>query len=278
MTNHIDLSALPAPRFAPQLSQAQVRTELLDEVQSRWPELTATVESEPIRIVLDAVAYVLWLWQERTNEAGKQTLLAFATGDNLTHLAAFYGVARLTDETDEALRHRVQLAPSALSVAGPEEAYEAHARGVEGVSDAKLLRTGPGAVSVAVLGDGEDRVPSAALLGEVRDALEDDDVRPVTDTVTVVAGAELAYGVTAVLSILSGPAVADVIAAATAALRAYAAEQSRLAVRVSRSGIIAALHVSGVWKVTLTAPAADVAPSFAQAPTLGAVDVTGVTA
>ena len=278
MPHHIDLSALPAPRFAPQLSQAQIRTELLDEVQSRWPELTATVESEPIRITLDAVAYVLWLWQERTNEAGKQTLLAYASGANLDHVAAFYGVERIQDETDEALRLRVQLAPSALSVAGPEEAYEAHARGVEGVSDAKLLRTGPGAVSVAVLGDGEDRVASAALVGAVEDALEDDEIRPVTDVVTVRAGEELAYDVAADLSILTGPAVADVIAAATAAVTAYATEQSRLGTRVSRSGIIAALHVPGVWKVALTEPAADLAPTFLQAPTLRDVTLQGITA
>ena len=274
MTHHIDLASLPAPRFAAALSVDELRDELITKVRADWEEFDATAESDPIRIVVDACAYALWIHQERTELAARRTLLAFAAGANLEHIAALFGIVKLADESDESLRARVLLAPAALSVAGPFAAYETHALAIQGVSAAGVNRPAVGEISVAILSTEDDRVPSAALVAAVQAALDDDDVRPATDDVTVIAGAELTYDVTAELSILPGPSEAVVRAAAEAALRAYAATQSGLGDPVTLSGLIAALVVNGVWKVALSAPAADLAPTYAQAPTLDTLTVT----
>lgn len=47
---------------------------------------------------------------------------------------------------------------------------------------------------------------------------------------------------------------------AEAALLAYLEDRRGLGRRISRSGILAALHVEGVETVALTLPAADIAP------------------
>ncbi|MNR19722.1 Baseplate J-like protein [compost metagenome] len=87
-------------------------------------------------------------------------------------------------------------------------------------------------------------------------ALNDEDVRPLCDTVEVVAAAITPYTVSATLTFYSGPDMALVRDTAEAAVRRYVDEHHRLGHDITRSGLFAALHQPGVQNVTLTTPAA----------------------
>ncbi len=104
------------------------------------PEFSALTESDPVYKLLQLFAARELLLRQRANDKAQQTMLAFATGTNLDHLGALFGVTRLvldpgqpetgiapTHESDVDFRRRIQLAPEGFSVAGPEGAYIYHA-------------------------------------------------------------------------------------------------------------------------------------------------------
>ncbi|HHS7908430.1 TPA: baseplate assembly protein, partial [Yersinia enterocolitica] len=169
-------------------------------------------------------------------------------------------------ESDTDFRLRIPQAFEALSVAGPTGAYEAHARSADGrVADASALSPSPACVTVTVLarvGNGE---ASPELLDIVRAALNDDDVRPVADRVTVQSAAIVDYQIDAVLYIYPGPEAEPVHAAAQVRLETYINTQRRLGRDIRTSAIYAALHVEGVQRVELNAPTADVVLDKTQA-------------
>jgi phage-related baseplate assembly protein len=216
-------------------------------------------------------------------------MVAYSGGGDLDQLAALVPLARRvidpgdpdadppvdpTYESDVEFRARVQLAPEAFSSAGPDGAYRHHALTVAAVLDAVAVSPSPGCVSVYVLARDGNGEPDAATLEAVDAAVSARDVRPLTDQVTVLAAEIVAYAVTAVLHIESGPDAAVVAAAARKALDAYVETRRGLGVRVPVSGLYAALHVEGVARVELTAPAADVAAAVHQATWCEAVDLT----
>src|SRR5574344_1070454 len=108
MTTLNDLASLPTPAVIETLSFETIFTELQGEFQSRYPDYSALLASDPAVKLLEVAAYREVLLRNRINAAARASLLAFATGSDLHHLAAFYGVTRLTDETDEALRLRTR--------------------------------------------------------------------------------------------------------------------------------------------------------------------------
>jgi phage-related baseplate assembly protein len=91
--------------------------------------------------------------QARINDSAKACMLAYAVGEDLDQFAANNGVERLTDESDERLRRRAQLAFEGQTVAGPRGSYVFHALSADvRVLDAKPLTPVPGTVRVVVLG------------------------------------------------------------------------------------------------------------------------------
>ena len=99
-----DLSSLPQPSVIEALSFEAIFGELQADFQSRYPQYSALLASDPAIKLLEVAAYREVLLRNRINAAAKASLLAFATGSDLDHLAAFYGVTRLAGEMDEALR------------------------------------------------------------------------------------------------------------------------------------------------------------------------------
>lgn len=97
----IDFAALPAPAVVEPLSFETILGEMLGDFQRRYPDYTALLASDPAMKLLEVAAYRELILRHRINEAAKGQLLAFATGSDLDHLAAFYGVARLPGERDE---------------------------------------------------------------------------------------------------------------------------------------------------------------------------------
>ena len=193
----INLAGLPPPDVIETLDYETIVRDMRDDLVVRFPDIAGVIdlESEPARKLIEAFAYRELLLRARINDAARSVLLASAYGTNLDHLAALFATARmqveddtgaLVAEDDARLRRRVQLAPDAFSVAGPEGAYVYHALGAAPwARDATAIMTTPGRVRVTMLRAGDDPVPSLEERETVRLSLVDNDVRPLTDMVEV---------------------------------------------------------------------------------------------
>lgn len=258
-SNAIDLSRLPAPTIVEQLTFEQILAELVASLRALLPGFDALVESDPVMKQLQVAAYRELLLRQGFNDAARQLMVAYATGANLDHLAALIGVARLAEESDDALRQRVVLGPEGFSVAGPELAYVFHAKSADaGVLDASAISPAPGEVRVTVLARAGDGAAPAALLDAVRARVNAREVRPLGDLVTVASAQIRRFAISATLYTFAGPDIGLVLTAARAQLDGYLAECRLLGRDVSMSGLYAALTVPGVQRVVLASPGADV--------------------
>lgn len=285
----IDLSRLPVPDIVEMIDYETLLAERKARLVSLYPadeqaEVTATVqfESEPMVKLLQENAYREVVLRQRVNDAARAVMLAYAGGADLEQLAAFFELERLTItpadpangvaavmEEDTDLRYRTQLAPSSLSVAGPESAYIKHARDADGrVLDATAVSPSPCQVLVTVLSRiGDGSVQSGdGIVAAVRAALSKDDVRPLTDEVLVQGAQIKRYAIDATLIFFSGPDRSVVLAQANKAVKKYADDMHRLGMEITRDGIYAAARQPGVQKVILRSPAADMPSTRQQAP------------
>jgi len=265
----VDLSTLPAPVLVARPDFEARLAGKLARLVTQMPAFSALVESDPAMLLLEADTYDELVLAQAVNDAARGLLLAFATGANLDHLAALFGVQRLVvtpatstspavQESDTGLRQRVQLAPHAFSVAGPELAYVYHARSAHGeVIDASATSPSRGEVVVTVLASTGSGIPSPAVLQAVRNVL-DGPVRPLTDHVTVQAAELVDFAIEARLYVFAGPDQGLILQTALGSLDAYLAEVRRLGRDIARSAQIAALHVGNVQRVELIGPADDI--------------------
>lgn len=284
----IDLSQLPAPDVVETLDYETLLNERKATLVSLYPAeqqdavaRTLALESEPVVKLLQENAYREVILRQRVNEAAKAVMVAYALADDLDQLGANNGVTRLTltaaddtttpptaavMESDDDYRVRIAAAFEGLSVAGPSGAYEYHARSADGrVADASAISPSPACVTVTVLSREDNGEAAADLLAVVDAALNDEDVRPVADRVTVQSATIVDYAVEAVLYLYPGPEAEPIRAAAEAKLAAFVSAQARLGRDIRKSALYAALHVEGVQRVELAQPAADVVLDKTQA-------------
>jgi phage-related baseplate assembly protein len=270
----IDLSSLEPPDVVETVSFEAILAEMLADLQARDAAFTALVESDPAYKVLEVAAYREMLLRQRVNDAAHQCMLAYATGSNLDNLAALFDVKRLTlteatdntaatYESDDDLRTRVLLALSSASTAGPTNAYKYWALQVEEVKDVLVSSPNPCEVQVVIMGRTGDGSVDATVIAAVKAALSADNVRPLTDKVTVVSAEAVGYTVAATIYIYDGPDAATVYNNAVASLTEYV-NSRKIGRDVPLSGIYAALSVSGVSRVVLASPTADVSVSDTQ--------------
>lgn len=255
----IDLSSLPPPAVLEALDYEAIRAAIVADYRTRYPAFTAELESEPVIKLIEVMAYRELLLRARVNDAAKAGLVASAIGADLDNLAAFFGVVRLAGETDDRLRLRVVAAPEAYSSAGPIGAYQFHALSVStNIKDVSVVSPKPGYVTVTIQSkDAGGGIASATLLAAVRERLNSDTVRPLTDVVDVRSVSLVAYSVDADLWLYPGPDAETVRAAAVAAVNAYAAEQHVIGRDITMSGLYAALHRAGVQRAEIREPLAD---------------------
>ncbi len=248
----IDLSLLPAPTVVEPLEYETILAAVTADFRGRYPEFSAFVESDPALKLLETAAYREMLLRWRINEAAKAVMLAFAKGSNLDHLVALADVERQAGESDERLLKRFRLSLEALSTAGPRGAYEFHALTADSrVRSVDITTPTPGDVNLVVLGgDNADGLPDTALVAKVSEALSTEQVRPLTDTVTVSGARNICYQVAVTIHVGGGPDSSVVRTAAEAAVRAYLLAQHRVRGVVHKSGILAAAHVAGVTYAT----------------------------
>lgn len=271
----LDLSRLPAPLVLETLDFEVLYQEALTDFRalmgSSW---SAPLESDPVVKLLEKAAYDKMMGRARINDAAKALLLAFARDSDLDHLAANYNVQRLTVvaadpaavppieaqyESDDSLVERTLLAFEGMSIAGPRDAYVFHAMSADGrVADARASSPSPATVEVSILSRIGEGLASEDLLEVVRQALNDEDVRPVGDRVIVQSATLINYQIEAVLYLYPGPEIELSLIEAKAALERYINTQRRLGRDIRRSAIHAALHVSRVQRVELIRPAEDV--------------------
>jgi phage-related baseplate assembly protein len=288
----INLSELPPPDVVETLDFEQILTGLKTDLIARHPDIAAALdlESEPIVKLLEVAAYRETLLRQRINDAGRSVMLAFAAGSDLDHIGALFGVSRAIIqaadptavppvpeilEDDTRLRARIQLALEGFSTAGPIGAYTFHGLTSDpDVKDIDVSSSQPGRVDITVLSATGNGVPDAALLATVDAQLNRDEVRPLTDLVVIGPATVVNYTVEAALTLYEGPDSALVMAAAQAALEKYVADHHRLGHDITISGIHAALHQSGVQRVDLVTPAADIVVDHDHAAFCAGITVT----
>lgn len=282
----IDLSRLPEPDVVQALDFETILAARKADFAARFPEFSAFLESDPAIKLLEVGAYQELILRQRINDAARAVMVAFAIGADLDQLAAVFGVTRrqiapaegetpAIFETDDELRRRVLLAPDSYSVAGPAAAYVFHALSASGdVADVSATSPAPGEVVVSVLSiDGDGTAPQA-LLDLVEASVGADDVRPLTDQVTVQTAQIVPFAIDARLTLYPGPDADLILTTATRGIENLLARQRRIGRDVTRSAIIAAAHVGGVQNVDLVSPAADIAVDGTQAAHAQAVSIT----
>lgn len=126
------------------------------------------------------------------------------------------------------------------------------------VADISAVGPTPACVTISVLSREGDGTASDDLLSVVAAALNDEEVRPVADRVTVQSAEIVPYQIDATLYIYPGPEAEPVRQASEQQLQAYIAAQNRLGRDIRLSAIYAALHVEGVQRVELAQPVADI--------------------
>ena len=268
MTTLNDLASLPTPAVIETLSFETIFTELQGEFQSRYPDYSALLASDPAIKLLEVAAYREVLLRNRINEAAKASLLAFATGSDLDHLAAFYGVTRLMDESDEALRLRTRQRIIGFANAGGAAHYRYWALSASPeVADVEVDSPEPGRVRISVLAKGEEQTVSNAVLDAVRAVVLRDDIRVLTDTVEVVPAELMPVAVYARLW-LYPDAPLETLAAIQAVFASTLAACAGLGWDLTRSWIVGQLQRAGVHKVELLSPTTDIRVAANQAVSL----------
>lgn len=286
----IDLSQLPEPSVVQQLDYEQILAAMLADLQARDPAFTALVESDPAYKVLEVAAYRELLIRRRVNDAALGVMLAYARGSDLDQIGANYGVARLvldegdtdavppvepTYEEDEDFRRRIQLSPEGYTTAGSKGSYIFHGLSADAdVKDIDAVSPTPGQVTVYVLSRAGSGTASEELIAAVGAALNAQDIRPMTDQVTVQSAAIVNYTIVAELVILPGPDSNIVRQAALDAITAYTQGQHKIGYDITLSGVYAALHQPGVQRVNLTAPSGNLTISAGQAPYCTGITLT----
>ena len=284
----IDISQLPQPDVIESLEYELIfsdrKAALLASLPEEQREPIARVlqlESEPLTKLLQESAYRELLLRQRVNEAARACMVAFSRGADLDQLGANNNVPRLiiqaADETaippipaiyesDSDFRMRIPQAFEGLSVAGPVGAYIFHARSASGqVADASAISPEPACVTISVLSlEGNGTAP-AELLTIVDKALNDENVRPVADRVTVQSVEIVDYSINASLYLFPTPESEPIEAAARERIARYVREQHRIGRDIRLSAIYAALHVEGVRRVELASPVKDIVISDTQA-------------
>jgi phage-related baseplate assembly protein len=273
MTTLSDLASLPTPAVIETLSFETIFSELQTEFQSRYPDYSALLASDPAVKLLEVAAYREVLLRNRINTAAKASLLAFATGSDLDHLAAFYGVTRLMDETDEGLRLRTRQRIIGFANAGGAAHYRYWALSASPeVSDVEVDSPEPGRVRISVLAKGEEQTVSNAVLNAVRAVVLRDDIRVLTDTVEVVAAELMPVTVHARLW-LYPDAPLETLAAIQAVFASTLAAYAGLGWDLTRSWIVGQLQRAGVHKVDLLSPTTDIRVAANQAVRLASLNL-----
>lgn len=269
-----ELAGLPTPQVLETLRFETVFDALLRDFQVRYPQYSALLASDPAIKLIEVAAYRELLLRARINEAARANLLAFAVGNDLEHLGAFYGVSRLPQEQDEPLRRRIRARIMGFANAGGAAHYRYWALSASPeVADVAVDSPAPGRVRISVLPTGHSDTVPEALLETVRATVLRDDVRVLTDTVEVVPVRLVPVTVSAQIWLYPDTPMA-VFEALAQRLTRELAQAAVLGWDLTQSWLIAQLQQPGIHKVALIHPDADIRIHSTQAVRLTDVQLT----
>ncbi len=282
ITGVIDLSKLPPPVFYEKRSFEQIFAGLRDDFLRRMKEKGVAdfkfIDSDPSYVMAEAAAYEIMRVINDGNYNATQTLAAYARGSNLDNVLLNIGAVReeLAEidpatgkplkESDEAYLRRALLTQDRFSTAGSFNAYQYHVftyctavLKIELV-DVKPSSPEPGDVLVPILlskarMDALKKDPGAGddFIEKVAAYLNSDDVKPLTDSITVKLASVVEKPLGAVvLRTPRGVSPDAILKAAIASLKDYREKRYAIAEPITVSGIHSALTVSSdVIEVTL---------------------------
>ncbi|MBF1226846.1 MAG: baseplate J/gp47 family protein, partial [Haemophilus parainfluenzae] len=200
-------------------------------------------------------------------------MLAYATGSDLDQLGALFGVTRLIlqaedlksnppttakYEDDERFRTRIQMSLEGLTTAGSRASYEFHALSTSAkIKDVDVTSPTAGTVKVAILSTEGQGTADGDLIKAVKEQLNAEHIRPLTDTVLVESAVILTYEIQATITLYPSVLESVVMGNVNQAIASYVNKQHLLGIDITRSGIYAALHQEGVQNVKLTKPMDD---------------------
>lgn len=276
----MDLQTLPAPRVVEELSfetiLAAAKADFAERMRPHLPAIDdiLALESDPVVKLLESHAYRELLFRARVNDAARAHLLAFATGADLDHLAALFGVLRMPGETDERLRTRLQLRVAALGAQGTREHYEFHAMTASPlVRAAQASQPQPGSVLVMLWVT--DQAQAQAVRQLVADALNADNARMLGVALSVAVAVPRPIAITARIT-RTRSAPANLMQQLADRLTAAFNGMGTMAASVARSYITTVLHVEGVHAVDYpdaAAPQQLTTIAVGEYPALGAVQL-----
>lgn len=160
-------------------------------------------------------------------------------------------------EGDDDYRERIHLAPESFSVAGPTGAYEYWAKTASSlIVDVSVISPTPGVVEIRPLLSG-GAIPGTEILEAVDAVVNDVNIRPLTDQVTVLAPTAASYDVALTYYIASSNAAlaSSIQTAVNAAIAAYVLwQKSKLGRDINPSELIARIMAAGAKRVAVTTP------------------------
>lgn len=184
-------------------------------------------------------------------------------------------------EDDESLVERVYIAPSKYSVAGPEDAYKYWAKTFnQSIMDVYVGSDKPVDVLVEFIMDNGE-LPSQSMVESLQEYLQDGNIRPLTDRVTVKAPDTVEYAINAKYFINKSDQAkaATIQTAVNAAIQNYIIwQRSKIGRDINPSKLTCMIQDAGAKRIEITEPVfrrinkADVAKLSAMHFTYGGIE------
>lgn len=230
---------------------------------------TATVEAFANNVGVVGNEYQIG---EITNILDPQAFVDSATNTTITSGGA-------DAETDDELRERTKQAPSRFSTAGPVGAYKFFAKTASpSIVDVAVTTPSGGIVNVYPLIEGGVVTPTG-ILDLVEAILNDEQVRPLTDTVNVISPTVVSYDIEVELTLYTDADQATVESKVLELLTEYKEKRSlELGQDIKRNQLIALSTYDNelVFDVDIISPASDVVITETQVPVCGTITVSTI--
>lgn len=175
--------------------------------------------------------------------------------ESVTNVNATAGGADI--ESDESFADKIFLAPSGFSVAGPTDAYAYFCKAHNSqIDDVYVDSPTPGSVVVYITMEGS-KLPEEAVIEDLEEYLKDDQVRPLTDNVSVSAPQTVDYSVSVKYWINRSSAgqAAALQEDIEAAVQSYIEwQQAKIGRDINPDQLIQMMVAAGAKRVEITAP------------------------
>jgi phage-related baseplate assembly protein len=250
---YIDFARLPPPQVIEEIDYEVLLAIYKAEVLEKNPALAAALnlEQSPTNIILEAEAYGEMIVRERINAAARASMLPFAKFSDLDVIGARFQCLRLPNEEDDHFRRRIQVSMETYTTAGAHGAYIYHAMSVSPtIRDVSAVaERGTGRVRITIMANGNNPVPSSAVVDAVYDKLMSDAIKPLTDDISVVPVTKIATDIVANVTLYPGPDQSLVLADVNKALTNLRNRIALIGRDLKRSAVLAALTQEGVQNV-----------------------------